>query len=246
MAKSSTSKTTNKILILSDIHVPHHDKTALGTALDYLKENRFQMVYINGDFLDCGSVSSFDKRYEEYDLVEELHLAQDVLSQIRKAARNADLIYRFGNHEERYERYITRNAYRLSGIRDIRLDRLLKLDEFKIRFAGDMRAPIWLTKNLALLHGHEIRTSAFINIAKSVFARTLVNTIVGHFHRTQEDIQRDMLDNVRGCWVSGCLCQLRPQYNIVNNWNHGFVEVSVYNTRQFHVQNRKLINGVLL
>jgi hypothetical protein len=41
----------------------------------------------------------------------------------------------------------------------------------------------------------------------------------------------------------GCLCDLSPDYAIVNRWNHGFAIVDIDEDGSFEVHNHKIIDG---
>jgi len=49
------AKTT---LVLSDIHFPNHDKTALVAAMRHGKKERADCILLNGDILDCNAATS--------------------------------------------------------------------------------------------------------------------------------------------------------------------------------------------
>lgn len=49
----------DKILIMSDLHVPYHDLDAIKTALDYGEEQNIDSIIFNGDLTDFFEVSSF-------------------------------------------------------------------------------------------------------------------------------------------------------------------------------------------
>jgi hypothetical protein len=45
------------------------------------------------------------------------------------------------------------------------------------------------------------------------------------------------------CFSTGCLCDLRPPYAVLNKWNHGFALVQVKAGREFDVQNCRIVSG---
>jgi len=102
-----------RYLILSDIHSVYFDERNLGAALAVLSENEFDRVYLNGDVLDCQSLSKFPKEvHEDFGqkfstwesfLYEIMDTRKNILRPLRKAARDTDIVYRtFANHEARY------------------------------------------------------------------------------------------------------------------------------------------------
>ena len=51
----------NKIAIIGDLHIPFEDLTSLNKALCILKEEKPDVIVVNGDLLDCWEISRFDK-----------------------------------------------------------------------------------------------------------------------------------------------------------------------------------------
>ena len=51
-----------KIGILSDIHFPYHDLTALTCAIKHLKEQEIDCLYLNGDIQDFYSISGTKRK----------------------------------------------------------------------------------------------------------------------------------------------------------------------------------------
>jgi predicted phosphodiesterase len=233
-----------RALIISDVHVPHHDAGALKVALSYARERKVDSVIINGDLLDFAAVSRYDKTTDVASLRDEIDVGKDVLALIRRRLPNARITYRLGNHEERLEYYLMRHAREIAQLGIVTIDRLLDLERLKIEHQRDRR-PIWIGK-LCVLHGHEMRSAAAINIAKSVLDRTHVNTIVGHWHRRQQYDRRSVDGSMIGCWVVGCLCDLRPHYMPINQWQHGFAIVEVHRSGRFRVDNYIIVDGDVL
>lgn len=234
--------TAERIVILSDVHIPHHDKEALATALSIIKQEKPDRIILNGDVVDFSIISTYGKNFDTPSLAHELSLIEDVVSRISAAAPRASITYKFGNHENRYEYYIMRRAPELAVLDKIRLESLLGTTLKKgITFITEP-IPIRLGK-LYVLHGHEVGSRAGINIAISVLRKTLANTIVGHWHKTQTEIHRSVNNSVIGCWVTGCLCNLKPRWLPVNNWNHGLAIVHLRKNGTFDVRNHIIFNG---
>jgi len=51
----------NKVGILSDIHLPYHNLEALTEAITALKREKVDAVLLNGDTIDCHTLSRFAK-----------------------------------------------------------------------------------------------------------------------------------------------------------------------------------------
>jgi hypothetical protein len=45
------------------------------------------------------------------------------------------------------------------------------------------------------------------------------------------------------CFSTGCLCDMRPAYAVLNKWNHGFAIVHVHADRSFDVSNMRITSG---
>jgi len=201
-------------------------------------------VIINGDLLDFASISRYDQTADVATLRDEIDACKDILAMVRRRLPRARIIYRIGNHEERLEHYLMRHAREIAQLGVVTLDRLLNLEKLRIEYRND-RTPLWLGK-LCILHGHEMRTHAAINIAKSVLDRTHVNTIVGHWHRRQQYDRRGVDGSMIACWVVGCLCDLRPHYMPINQWQHGCAIVDVRRSGRFRVDNYIIVDGDVL
>jgi len=44
-------------------------------------------------------------------------------------------------------------------------------------------------------------------------------------------------------WSTGCLCDMHPRYQPLNEWNHGFTIVETDNRGNYQVNNYKIINN---
>src|SRR5210317_1144842 len=51
---------TKKYIILSDIHVPFHNKVLVNKVIELCHRKRFDGLILNGDFLDLYSIASFN------------------------------------------------------------------------------------------------------------------------------------------------------------------------------------------
>jgi predicted phosphodiesterase len=227
--------------VLSDVHVPHHDVKALDAAVNFLRKRNPYGILINGDFLDFHELSNHDKDPGAPRYVEELETGRSVLAWLRNRFPKARIIYRFGNHEERLDRYILQRAPALFDLpyADVRLQ--LQLDDLGIELVRDKRL-IRLGK-LNTLHGHEYRGGGGINPARWLHYRAHAATLCGHFHRPSFHPWRTVDGTSSGCWSVGCLCHLTPDFSVNNEWNHGFAVVAVAPGGVFEVENKLIIDG---
>jgi len=233
-------KAYDRILIISDVHIPFHDINALKTALKYGYDNGMNCLLINGDFVDFHAISFHSRSTKHRDLQRELMIARKILENIRAKFPNLKIIYKAGNHEYRLERAKMDKYPELAEIEGLQIEQMLTLPQLQMDYV-DAFTRIEAGK-LNIIHGHEIRGGG-INVARTHFTKSLDNTIFGHFHRTQEYIQKTIKDHVLGNWSVGCLSELKPDYLPINNWNHGFAFVETYDDGTFTVANKKIIAG---
>jgi predicted phosphodiesterase len=232
-----------RALILSDIHIPYFDETALKSALKYGVDNQADFVLLNGDIADCFSVSKWENDPRERDFAAEVESVKQFLSVLRETFPKAKIVYKLGNHEERYIRYMSLKAPELLGVPDFELRSIYKLDDFDVQLIDGMR-PIQLGK-LNVLHGHEYRfnISNPVNPARGFFLRAKVHCLGGHLHQSSQHSEKNLEGKVVSTWSTGCLCDLHPDYRPLNPWNHGFAFVEVESDGIFDVRNLKIIDG---
>jgi hypothetical protein len=162
------------------------------------------------------------------------------LEWIRHEFPKARIVFKLGNHEERWDHFIWNRAPEIYDLANVRIDELVKAKQFGIEVIGDQR-PIMLGK-LPVLHGHELGRSIFspVNPARGAFLRTHHTVLVGHSHQTSGHADTDMFHSETFVWSTGCLCDLTPEYARVNRWNHGFAWVDIATDGSFSVRNMRI------
>lgn len=231
-----------KVLSLSDAHIPYHSSEAITAAVAYAKK-RFKpdVLLLNGDTIDFYTISRFDKNPKKRDLVREVDLTEAFLEWLSEQFPKARKVFKAGNHDERWDKYIWNHAPALWGLENTRLQDILHLADYGFEYVGDQR-PIMAGK-LAIFHGHELGNGANspVNPARGAFMKTLGSVLVGHHHRTSTHAESDMWHSETATWSTGCLCDLRPEYNRVSNkWNWGFAVVEAEASGSYDVHNLRL------
>lgn len=233
-----------RVLMLSDIHIPFHDVNAVTAAIDFGRQEKVTDVWLNGDILDFYSLSSFEKDPRERRFSDELEMAKTFVDAICEAFPNANIWAKMGNHENRFDRYLSARAPELLGVPSFSLERVLVDTGMNVNFVPDWR----VTKfgKLFVLHGHEIgRGGGGQNPARWLHLRTQNSSVCGHFHRTSEFTTKDINGKIATSWSLGCLCDLSPDYMQHNQWNHGFGFVEIRKSGTFHFQNMRIVDGVV-
>jgi len=229
-----------KTLLLSDIHLPYHDVEALECALEHGSDAT--NIILNGDTVDFYATSRWDTDPNHRDLAGELQASRQFLMHLRERFPDANIYFKIGNHEERWEKFLWRKAPEICGVPDFKLEQLLRFEDLEIQEIGGRQ----LTKagGLWVIHGHEFfNTFDPVNFARTLQVKTGVCTIAGHKHKTSQHSVKSMDGDTVACWSVGCLCDLEPDYMPVNQWNLGFAEIT-HKGKQFEVNNYRIIDGV--
>jgi hypothetical protein len=215
-------KNYDNVLLMSDLHIPFHDKRALELALEYGLEKKVNGILLLGDVCDHHAQSRFITDPRERDLLEEQQTTITILREIRKAFPGVGMWWKQGNHEWRYEAYMILKAPELLDIMEFSYEKIFHLDELDIKLIGDKQI-IHYGDNLRLIHGHESPGSySPVNPAKGIFNKTLFNVVTCHRHRSSEHSEADMNGKLFRTFSLGCMCSLRPEYAVINKWNLGF------------------------
>lgn len=232
-----------KALILSDIHIPYHDKPALMAALEWAKKASPNLILLNGDIADFFSVSFWEKDPRERDFKNEVDTTKEFLQALRKQWPRARIIFKEGNHEERWTRYMFCKAPEVLGLPEFETSAVLGLDTLGIESVGEKR-PIKLG-DLNVIHGHEYRFAIQnpVNPARGLFLRAKAYALCGHFHQSSYHPEKTVEEKVIACWSAGCLCDMHPDFMPLNKWNHGFAFVDVAANGKFEVSNLFISGG---
>jgi len=231
---------TGRIGILSDVHVPYHSEVATRAAVEHLAGIQIDALVLNGDIADFYAISRYMKDPTQRDFSGELEAVRDFVGWIRVTFPGIPIVYKAGNHEERWQHYIWQHAPELSKERRMSLQSWLDLDDHGIDLIEEQR-PIMAGK-LPIIHGHEEGkgVAAPVNPARGSFLRLNHTVIKGHHHRTSSHSEPDMFGRELVTWSTGCLCDLRPDYARFNKWNHGFAVVTVHDDETFDVENLRI------
>jgi predicted phosphodiesterase len=231
---------TGRVGILSDVHVPYHSEIAVRAAVGHLVEIGIEALVLNGDLADFYSISRYMKDPRQRDFSGELEAVRDFVGWIRETFPKIPIVYKAGNHEERWQHYIWQHAPELSKERRMSLQAWLNLDDHGIDLVEDQR-PI-MAGRLPILHGHELPKgmSSPVNPARGAYMRMKHTGLVGHHHRTSGHAEADFDHRETFNWSTGCLCDLTPEYARINSWNWGFAVATIHADGEFDVENLRI------
>jgi hypothetical protein len=185
-------------------------------------------------------------------LADEIQMARDFFEWLRVIfPEPIPIIYKLGNHEERWEHYLYQKAGEFvalleEGSNITGLDKFLHLDRFKV-IPIQGRQKMALGK-LKVVHGHEFGRSVFspVNPARGLFNRAKYSAVIGHHHQSSSHSEGTLDGSQIVCYSIGCLCHLSPDYMPFGElkWNHGFAIVEVnQESGEFDFSNYKILKS---
>lgn len=235
-----------RIFMLSDVHVPYHNIPALTAAITWAKKRNPDTILLNGDTIDFYMISRFGKDPKKRSFGGELQAFTELIAALRAEFPSARIIFKDGNHEERYNHFLYQKAGELIGVEEFSLENILRKRAGDIEYITNKR--IIKAGDLNIIHGHEFAGGVFspVNIARGLFLKAKVSAIQGHNHQTSEHTETDMNGRITTTWSVGCLSDLHPEYMPMNKWNHGFAFIEVEGNGDFQVHNKRIHKGGVL
>jgi hypothetical protein len=237
--------TVDRWLALFDLHVPYYDEAALRAAVEHGRTQGCKGVLLGGDFFDFYRLSRWEQDPTARRTSEEITDGRAVVRAIDAAIEPDEFVFKIGNHDWRFERYIMGRAPELFGVPRITLEAAMEADKLGLTVVPSM-SPIRHGK-LSIMHGHEFPTGLTnpVNPARGAFLRAISCVVVGHHHRSSSHTEPTHDGNDITCWSVGCLCDLRPMYRpVANKWNHGFAIIETpRDGTSWRVHNYRIVNG---
>ena len=230
-----------KIACLSDEHLPFIDKKADELVKLFLKDLKPDKIIFLGDFIDLWQISKFDRSvYRQNTLQDDIQNAHEYLREFRDLFPKQEIIYLFGNHEERISKYTFRVAPELEGL--IYLDKMLKLKELKIKHYKK-QTDVHREGDLLFTHGTVVSQDSGMT-CRRMLKKYGMSIIHGHTHRLGSHFKTDYY-GMRGAWENGSLCDstLAEEWRMgIADWQMGFSVVTILGNR-FHVQQVPIIRN---
>jgi len=225
-----------KVGILSDIHFPYHNLEALTIAIKYLRSEKIDCLYLNGDIMDFYSISRHEKDPDMRDFKREVEMNREFLQKIRDLFPNIPIYYKLGNHEQRYARSLQVQAEEFAQLHDLQFDIFFRLDKLNFTIVNDWQG--MEMGDLLVIHGHELYGAGGINPSQNLMNKTLCNTLMGHVHRTSTTQKKTAFKQFINTYTTGCLTSLSPKYMPFSAHNHGFaiVEINEGKSKVFNYQ----------
>ncbi len=204
-------------VVVGDIHIGDHDPKALRLLLFFLKWFQPNHIFLNGDILDCYSVSKYHKNpFKIHQLQLEIDLANELLDAIQAACPKAKIWFHDGNHDVRLKMFAEKNP-EIGSLRVFSTEGFLRLKERGMDYAQYCE----YTKfgDLYIYHGD----IASKHSASSYLDKWGVSGLFNHKHNIQMMMKTDMKQTIK-VYINGCMCSLDPHYKGAGpvNWQQGF------------------------
>lgn len=239
---SLTTDEKVNVVAISDFHVPFQNKEFVKNFIEFISDYKPGKLIIVGDFVDFYDLSRFDKDPSRVgNLQKELDIAFSILYLLRKASPSTEIILVEGNHEDRLRKYLWKNSS-VASIRELKLERLLRLDEIdNVTLVGSYEL-----RGVIFTHGDLVRKHSCYS-AKAEFEKYLKSGVSGHTHRLGfYNMSTCGKDNF---WLEiGCACEPTMEYVSNPNWQNGFAILEFDNEQVFPTivkasNNRFSVNG---
>lgn len=232
--------------VFGDVHIPFHDNTALETMFTKFEEEDVDSILINGDLLDFYQLSFHEKDPRVVHFKDEIEAGKEFLAYLRDRFPAIPIYYITGNHENRFERYLRIKASELLDMDEFRLDVILQVAAHRIEFIPFRSKVVF--GDYTIEHGDKIPGAGGVVPARTLLMRLKSNSIVNHFHKSSESIQRvygpGESTSIKA-YSLGCMCDLAPEYMEINEWNHGFAILKRIKDK-VSVNNYKIEGNIIL
>ena len=240
MIPRQTGKTEDHMktwVVMGDIQIPFQARRVLDLVLDFIDDLKPHGVVLNGDVVDCYSLSTFQKDpLRRAGLAREIRESSILLA--RLARHTKERWWLGGNHEDRLRRVLWENP-EFAAVRALQFPELFRATEHGFRWKP-YGGVLWLGK-LLVTHGSLVlKHSGWTGRAH--FDKYGNSVLVGHTHRLGV-YYRTNAKGVHAAWENGCLCRLDPEYVQFPDWQQGFSVVHVGERGFFNVQQIPILPG---
>lgn len=184
--------------------------------LEFIGWYKPDILFANGDMVDCKAISAFDRTIDETaGFQKELDALYGFWDDLR-ARYSGPIHYLEGNHEERLQRYLKRHP-ELSSLKALEPESLFGCERYGISWVPQDQ---WIEyHDFVVTHGTVVKSGAGAS-AKGELTKWGTNGISGHTHRQGTALKTD-LAGTRIWFENGCLCDLNPNYVIgTPDWQH--------------------------
>jgi len=218
-------------------------------VLDIIEDIGADRIILNGDLLDFYNINAHGPKHPIVGtlLDDELSRGRMFLNDLRARFKKQEIVFLFGNHEHRLERFIIKNCKALYDI--ISLDKLLGLGQLKIKwYRYNSRYQIE-DSNVFVQHSPPsyAKNGAMVSLERNLD----VSTIYGCTHREQKAVRNGGSGNKYYCYFNGWLgsTTLSPEHAEIfsytkghENWQQCFSIVTIENRKDAFIEQISINN----
>lgn len=217
-------KIKDKVLFIPDVHHPFADYRAWDLLVDQvIPLFKPTVCNIQGDFIDCVSLSIFSKPLKYRDLEYELSRTNEELDYLDAALKDVGCRRKEfveGNHEHRWVKYILDKAPELFDVVDLK--QLLRIKE-----RGWNWTPYKKDTKIGKVYTTHDTGSYGLNAVRKLMSDYQHNAVMGHVHRMEYRIEGNAAGEKH---VGACFGWLGDENEVSymhrvkvrRNWSHGF------------------------
>ncbi len=234
-----------KIFICPDSHIPYEDRCAFELMLRAAEKFKPDSFVIGGDFADCYSVSDHDKSPDRAgDLEWEAECVKGRLDEIGNRVKPKEKWFVAGNHEDRLERYLMRNAKALWGL--VKIPKVFGLDEMNWKYV-----PYKTHAKIGKLHiTHDVGQAGQYAHYQALQAYQ-GNVVINHTHRLGYAVVGSISNGPHVGAMFGWLGDLDKidymhKAKAQRDWAHGFGIGYILPNGNVHLQPIPIINNTVV
>ncbi len=228
-----------KNIILTCVHLDDKGHSRVyGVVKKFIKDFQPDVVYLDGDFADCCSLSHWNlqkrRKMEGLRHKREISLIDKELVFLEKHC--GKIVWLEGNHCNWVSQYLDKNP-ELEGL--IEYQELLHLKERGIEWVPFNE--LLKVGRLRLTHGYYTNE----HHAKKHLNELGCNVVYGHTHKGQSATKNMITQKPIKAWGLGCLCNKKPSYlkGKRGGWNHEFAVLYVATNGEFNLYPIDIINN---
>ena len=231
-----TAKDGHRVVVISDMQIPYHDPKIIGSPHKkmalierFIREYQPDTIVIDGDGIDCYSLSTFDKNpHRIFKTKDELAMAGNMLDMFHKLCPNAVIIWLDGNHEYRlwrtYMELCAKDVKVLevlgaAGITTLDTSNLLHLADRGVQYQPYSGHLNFLS--FIITHGDIVRSNSSYT-ARGMYEKWHSSGASGHTHRLGCYHFTDGTGRTHAWYELGSLCLNTLEYVSNPNWQQGF------------------------
>ena len=192
--RKKPSRSDSRTIVAGDAQIPFQDDRAFEAFQTAIVEAQPDNIVFVGDMIDLPSLSRWEQSSEwaggTQGAIDEYH---NFLAQTRANAPDANIFVLHGNHENRLETYVRKNAAEVLGLRRANMSKelavlslqyLVRYDDLEVQCVdGYPNGILWLEDDLKITHGtHAIKGGSN---ASKYLKEERESTIYGHTHRQE-------------------------------------------------------------